>query len=71
MTRSVIVGANRSPMGRFLGTLSPLPATEIGAQVARQMIAQVGCPIGDVDWALIGQVLQAGCGQNPARHVAL
>lgn len=53
MPRSVIVGANRSPMGRFLGTLSPLPATEIGAQVARQMIAQVGCPIGDVDWALI------------------
>jgi len=71
MTRSVIVGANRSPMGRFLGTLSPLSATDIGAQVARQMIAQVGCPIGDVDWALIGQVLQAGCGQNPARQVAL
>jgi len=71
MKSSVIVGANRSPMGRFLGTLSPIPATEIGAQVARQMLAQVGCPVDAVDWALIGQVLQAGAGQNPARQVAL
>jgi len=71
MPKSVIVSANRSPMGRFLGTLSPLPATEIGAQVARQMLANVGCPVDAVDWALIGQVLQAGAGQNPARQVAL
>lgn len=71
MTRSVIVGAKRSPMGKFLGTLSPLSAPEIGAQVAKALIAELGCPVNDVDWALIGQVLQAGVGQNPARQVAL
>jgi acetyl-CoA C-acetyltransferase len=71
MPQSVIVAAKRSPMGKFLGTLSPLPATEIGAQVARQTIESIKCPIDAVDWALIGQVLQAGAGQNPARQVAL
>ncbi|MEK6642652.1 MAG: thiolase family protein [Planctomycetota bacterium] len=71
MTRSVIVAAQRSPMGKFLGTLAPLSATDIGAQVARATVAAVNCPTDAIDWALIGQVLQAGCGQNPARQVAL
>lgn len=71
MPRSVIVGAKRSPMGKFLGTLSPLTAPEIGAQVARTLLKEVGCPPELVDWALIGEVLQAGVGQNPARQVAL
>jgi acetyl-CoA C-acetyltransferase len=71
MPHSVIVAAKRSPMGRFLGTLSPLPATAIGAQVARQTLDSIKCPTDAVDWALIGQVLQAGAGQNPARQVAL
>lgn len=71
MVKSVIVEARRSPMGKFLGTLSPLAATEIGAQVARQTLASINCPPDAVDWALIGQVLQAGAGQNPARQVAL
>lgn len=71
MSRSVIVGARRSPMGKFLGSLSPMSAPEIGAQVAKSMLAEIGCPPEDVDWALIGQVLQAGVGQNPARQVAL
>lgn len=71
MTRSVIVGAKRSPIGRFLGTLSGMTAPEFAAQVARNVIESVGCPPGDIDWALVGQVLQAGVGQNPARQVAL
>ncbi len=71
MKRSVIVGSKRSPMGKFLGSLSPLPAPEIGAQVAKSLLNELGCPFEDVDWALIGQVLQAGVGQNPARQVAL
>lgn len=71
MTRSVIVGAKRSPMGRFLGTLSGMTAPELAAQVARDVIESVGCPVNDIDWALVGQVLQAGVGQNPARQVAL
>lgn len=58
-------------MGKFLGTLSPLTAPEIGAQVARTLLKEVGCPPEVVDWALIGEVLQAGVGQNPARQVAL
>jgi acetyl-CoA C-acetyltransferase len=58
-------------MGKFLGTLSPLAATEIGAQVARTCLDSIHCPRDAVDWALIGQVLQAGAGQNPARQVAL
>ena len=71
MQRSVIVAAKRSPMGKFLGTLSPLTAPEIGAQVARNVLESVQCPVELVDWALIGEVLQAGVGQNPARQVAL
>ncbi len=71
MNRTVIVGVKRSPMGKFLGSLSPLTAPEIGAQVARTLLAEVGCPPEAIDWALIGQVLQAGVGQNPARQVAL
>lgn len=71
MSRSVIVGAKRSPMGKFLGTLCPLTAPEIGAQVAKDLLTEVGCPPDMVDWALIGEVLQAGVGQNPARQVAL
>lgn len=71
MVRSVIVAAKRSPMGKFLGSLSPLAATAIGAQVAKTTIDSVSCPVDAIDWALIGQVLQAGCGQNPARQVAL
>lgn len=71
MSRSVIVGAKRSPIGRFLGTLSPLAAPEMAAQVAKDVIQTVGCPPEDIDWALIGEVLQAGVGQNPARQVAL
>lgn len=71
MQRSVIVAAKRSPMGKFLGTLAPLSAPEIGAQVAKNVIQSINCPLDAVDWALIGEVLQAGVGQNPARQVAL
>lgn len=71
MARSVIVGAKRSPIGKFLGTLSGMTAPEFAAQVARDVVESVGCPPGDIDWALVGQVLQAGVGQNPARQVAL
>lgn len=63
--RSVIVGAKRSPMGKFLGSLSTLTAPQIGAVVAKDVLDSVGCPPEDVDLALIGEVLQAGVGQNP------
>ena len=69
--RSVIVAAKRSPMGKFLGTLSTLSAPQIGAPVARAVLKAVDCPPDAVDLCLIGEVLQAGVGQNPARQVAL
>ncbi len=71
MKKTVIVAAKRSPMGKFLGTLSPLSAPEIGAQVAKNVLSSIKCPPDAVDWTLIGEVLQAGVGQNPARQVAL
>lgn len=71
MPQSVIVAAKRSPIGKFLGSLSPLPAPKIGVAVTKGMLESVGCSPGDVDLAIFGQVLQAGVGQNPARQVAL
>ncbi len=70
-THSFIVAAKRSPIGHFLGSLSKLKATEIGAQVAKALIADSKVPPAAIDEVYIGQVLQAGCGQNPARQVAL
>lgn len=66
-----IVAGKRSPVGRFLGTISKLSAIELGTQVARALIAQAGADPGGFDEVFVGQVLQAGCGQNPARQVAL
>lgn len=48
-----------------------MPAPKIGTAVAKGLLENVGCPPGDVDMAFMGQVLQAGVGQNPARQVAL
>jgi acetyl-CoA C-acetyltransferase len=70
-THSFIVAARRSPIGHFLGGLSKLKATEIGAQVAKALIADSKIAPAAIDEVYIGQVLQAGCGQNPARQVAL
>ena len=71
MPQSVIVGAKRSASGRFLGGLSSLTAPQIGAAVAKQVIQGLNCPPDAVDLCIVGEVLQAGVGQNPARQVAL
>ncbi len=71
MQGSVIVGAKRSAVGRFLGSLSPMTAPQVGAAVAKHLLTEVGCEPGDIDLAIVGEVLQAGVGQNPARQVAL
>jgi len=70
-THSYIVAARRSPIGHFLGAISKLKATEIGAQVAKALVTDAKVPAGAIDEVFVGQVLQAGCGQNPARQVAL
>lgn len=71
MQQSVIVGAKRSAIGKFLGSLSPLTAPQIGTAVVKDILSGVGCPATDVDLCIMGQVIQAGIGQNPARQVAI
>jgi len=66
-----IVAARRSPMGRFLGGLTKVEATQIGAQVLRTLLHDARTDAEHLDEVFVGQVIQAGCGQNPARQVAL
>jgi acetyl-CoA C-acetyltransferase len=66
-----IVAGKRSPVGKFLGSLSPLTAMQLGSVVASGLLDYAKADRGAFDEVYIGQVLQAGCGQNPARQVAL
>ena len=67
----VIVAAKRSPIGNFGGALSNVPAHELGAQVIQNILQETGVGAGDVDDVILGQVLTAGVGQNPARQTAV
>jgi acetyl-CoA C-acetyltransferase len=69
--RSVILAACRTPIGKFLGSLSSVPATDLGAVCASEAIARAGVDPRNVDEAIFGNVLAAGLGQAPARQVAL
>jgi acetyl-CoA C-acetyltransferase len=71
MEDAMIVTALRTPVGSFGGQFKDVPATELGAQVVRAALDQAGIPAERVDEVLLGCVLQAGLGQNPARQVAL
>ncbi|HCA7077906.1 TPA: acetyl-CoA C-acetyltransferase [Citrobacter sedlakii] len=67
----VIVAATRTPIGSFHGALAPLPAVELGACVIRALLEKTALPADAIDEVIFGQVLTAGCGQNPARQTAL
>jgi acetyl-CoA C-acetyltransferase len=67
----VIVAAGRTAIGKFGGTLSKIPATELGAQVIKQLIAKTGIDPASVSEVIMGQVLTAGAGQNPARQALI
>jgi acetyl-CoA C-acetyltransferase len=67
----VIVGAVRTPIGSFLGSLASVPATRLGALVIREALARAGVAAPEVDEVIMGNVLQAGEGQAPARQAAL
>ena len=67
----VIVSAKRTPIGSFNGGLSSLHAHELGAHIIKSVVADAGINISDVDEVLMGQVLTAGEGQNPARQAAI
>jgi acetyl-CoA C-acetyltransferase len=69
--RSVIVSAVRTPFGRLGGGLASFPATELGSSVIRAALDRVGLEPGEVEYAIMGQVLQAGAGQAPARQAAV
>jgi acetyl-CoA C-acetyltransferase len=68
---SVIVSAVRIPTGKFLGALKGFSAPELGALVVREAVARAGLEPGSVDECLMGNVVSAGVGQNPARQAAL
>jgi acetyl-CoA C-acetyltransferase len=67
----VILSAVRTPIGKFMGGLSPLTAPELGAKVIAESVRRAGIDPKQVDEAIMGNVLQAGLGQNPARQAAL
>ncbi|HEY4357178.1 MAG TPA: acetyl-CoA C-acetyltransferase [Acidobacteriaceae bacterium] len=71
MTDVAIVSAVRTPVGKFQGSLSEMSAVELGAIVAREAVRRAGVAPETVDECVMGCVLPAGLGQNPARQAAL
>ena len=71
MGKAVIAGALRTPIGKFLGTLRSVSAVELGAIVVRSLIERYRLPVVDVAEIIMGNVVSAGLGQNPARQAGL
>src|ERR671919_2554163 len=71
MRESVIVSAVRTPTGKFLGALKDFTAPELGSMVVREAVRRAGIDPAAVDECIMGNVIQAGNGQNPARQAAL
>ena len=67
----VILAGARTPQGRLNGQLAPFTAVELGSKAIAAAVARSGVDVGDVDRVIMGQVLQAGAGQNPARQSAV
>ncbi|MFC1630548.1 MAG: acetyl-CoA C-acetyltransferase [Arenicellales bacterium] len=67
----VIVAAGRTAVGSFSGSLSGIPATELGSIVIKGLLEKTGVAADQIDEVILGQVLTAGVGQNPARQAAL
>jgi len=68
---AVIISAVRTPVGKFQGALKGFSATDLGAMVVRESVKRAGVKPEDVDEVIMGCVIQAGLGQNPARQAAL
>jgi len=71
MAKALIAGAVRTPIGKFLGGLKGLSAPQLGACVVQETLRRTGIPAGEVGEVILGNVVQAGLGQNPARQAAL
>lgn len=68
---AVIISAVRTPVGKLLGSLKSFTATELGAMVVRESVRRAGMKPEEIDEVIMGCVIQAGLGQNPARQAAL
>jgi len=71
MSRSVIVSTVRTPFGRLGGGLAEHQATELGSIAIKEALARIGLEPTEVEYVIMGQVLQAGAGQAPARQAAI
>src|SRR4051812_38399326 len=71
MPRSVVVDAVRTPFGKLGGALKDYEATQLGAHVIRAALDRAGIANDEVQYVIMGQVLQAGAGQAPARQAAV
>jgi acetyl-CoA C-acetyltransferase len=71
VTRSVIVSTVRTPFGKLGGSLADKPATELGSIVIKAALERAGLEPDEVEYVIMGQVLQAGAGQAPARQAAI
>ena len=71
MQNVVIVAAGRTAVGKFGGSLAKVPAAELGAHVIKSLVAKIGLSGAHVDEVILGQVLTAGTGQNPARQAVI
>jgi acetyl-CoA C-acetyltransferase len=71
MARSVIVSTARTPFGKLGGGLADKPATELGSIVIKAALERAGVEPAEVEYVIMGQVLQAGAGQAPARQAAI
>ena len=71
MSQVAIVAAKRTAVGSFAGALASVSADELGATVIRQLLADTGVAADQVSEVILGQVLTAGQGQNPARKATI
>ncbi|MCL2786207.1 MAG: acetyl-CoA C-acyltransferase [Methanomassiliicoccaceae archaeon] len=71
MDKVVIISAVRTPIGKYGKTLTDIKATELGATAVREAVKRAGIAAGDVEECLMGNVISAGLGQNPARQAAI
>jgi acetyl-CoA C-acetyltransferase len=71
MDNPVIVSAVRTPIGKFLGSLSGIPATRLGALAVQEAVKRAGLTPDQIDEVIMGNVVSAGLGQNPARQASI
>src|SRR3989344_9612683 len=71
MNEIVVMNAKRTPIGKFLGQFSSLTATQLGSDIIKNIVERHDMRKYDVDEVIMGNAIQAGVGQNPARIAAL